>query len=164
MTDGAPNPFPPLDAATEAALRASIQKFGVMVPIVVDPKGNVIDGRHRLAIWRAGYREVDPDSVTQTIPGVLPYIVVTDVVPTKPKGMRWSTWHDQYPNIDDLLDEFGGSQQVVPFGSEQYVVVPSYDPEEIARTLNLDRRHLTTEQRRAVVVDLRMSGGHSTRA
>ncbi len=36
-----------LDAATEAALRASIERFGVLVPIVKDQHGNVLDGHQR---------------------------------------------------------------------------------------------------------------------
>lgn len=43
-------PFPPLDEATEAALRASIQKFGVIVPITVDQAERVLDGHHRQRI------------------------------------------------------------------------------------------------------------------
>jgi ParB-like nuclease domain len=43
----APNPLPPLDAATEAALRESIERFGVRVPILIDQHGEIVDGRHR---------------------------------------------------------------------------------------------------------------------
>lgn len=39
--------FKPLSQAIDAALRASIQRFGVIVPIVVDQDGQVIDGHHR---------------------------------------------------------------------------------------------------------------------
>lgn len=42
--------FPALDDATEAALRHSIQRFGVVVPIVVDGRGRIIDGHHRSRI------------------------------------------------------------------------------------------------------------------
>jgi ParB-like chromosome segregation protein Spo0J len=42
-----PNLFPALDAATEAALRYSIQRFGVLVPVVKDQHGNLLDGLHR---------------------------------------------------------------------------------------------------------------------
>lgn len=45
-------PFTQLDDATEAALRASIQRFGVVVPIVVDGKGQILDGHHRSRIAR----------------------------------------------------------------------------------------------------------------
>lgn len=40
-------PFANLDPDTENALRASIKKFGVVVPIVVDRRGRIIDGHHR---------------------------------------------------------------------------------------------------------------------
>ena len=46
--------FPPLDAATEAALRSSIRRFGVIYPVVVSKgpwrPGVTIDGHHRSRI------------------------------------------------------------------------------------------------------------------
>ncbi|WP_186813320.1 DNA methyltransferase [Cellulomonas xylanilytica] len=42
--------MPTLDAATEAALRASIAEFGVKVPVLVDQHGRIIDGHHRIRI------------------------------------------------------------------------------------------------------------------
>jgi ParB-like chromosome segregation protein Spo0J len=44
------NPMPPLDAATESALRESIRRFGVLVPVVHDQHGRVLDGHHRSRI------------------------------------------------------------------------------------------------------------------
>lgn len=42
--------FPALDPAVEAALQASIERFGVLVPIVVDQHDNLLDGHHRRRI------------------------------------------------------------------------------------------------------------------
>jgi len=42
--------FPALDRATEDALRESINRWGVIAPIVVDQDGQVIDGHHRKRI------------------------------------------------------------------------------------------------------------------
>ena len=42
--------FPALDRATEDALRESINRWGVIVPIVIDQNGQVIDGHHRKRI------------------------------------------------------------------------------------------------------------------
>jgi N6-adenosine-specific RNA methylase IME4/ParB-like chromosome segregation protein Spo0J len=42
-----PNLFDALDATTEAALRASIERFGVLVPVVRDQHGRTLDGHHR---------------------------------------------------------------------------------------------------------------------
>ncbi len=42
--------FAPLSPAVEAALRASIQRFGVIVPVVRDQHGRTIDGHHRARI------------------------------------------------------------------------------------------------------------------
>ena len=39
--------FPRLDDATERALYESIVRFGVVVPVVVDQHGQIIDGHHR---------------------------------------------------------------------------------------------------------------------
>lgn len=39
--------FAPLDEATEAALRASINQFGVLIPVMKDQHGRIIDGHHR---------------------------------------------------------------------------------------------------------------------
>lgn len=42
--------FDALDPATEAALTESIRRFGVLVPVVRDQAGNIVDGHHRARI------------------------------------------------------------------------------------------------------------------
>jgi ParB-like chromosome segregation protein Spo0J len=42
--------FPALPSDVAAALRASIRRFGVIVPVVVDQHGAFLDGHHRAAI------------------------------------------------------------------------------------------------------------------
>jgi len=42
--------FPTLEPATEAALRESIQRFGVLVPVAKDQHGNTLDGHQRSRI------------------------------------------------------------------------------------------------------------------
>lgn len=94
--------FDALDAATEAALRASIEKFGVLSPVTRDQHGNILDGHHRVRI----------------------------------------------------AEELG-------IGIADDVVIHVKDADEareIARTLNADRRHLTPEQRRENVAELRREG------
>ena len=98
--------FPALDTATEAALRASIQKWGVLVPVAMDQHGRIIDGHHRSRI----------------------------------------------------ADELGVDYQVIT-----HDIANDADAEELARTLNLDRRHLEVDQRRELVAHLRLEG-HSYRA
>lgn len=49
MTDH-PQLFDALPAPVEQALRASIERFGVLVPVVRDQHGGMIDGRHRARI------------------------------------------------------------------------------------------------------------------
>jgi ParB-like chromosome segregation protein Spo0J len=39
--------FPALGSATEAALRASIERFGVLVPVIHNQHGHTLDGHHR---------------------------------------------------------------------------------------------------------------------
>jgi SAM-dependent methyltransferase len=98
--------FPALDPVTEAALRASIRRFGVLVPVAKDQHGRIIDGNHRSAI--CGEEGVDCPTVTV--------------------------------HVDD--DDHA---------------------RELARTLNMDRRQLSADQRQQIVADLR-SEGHSLRA
>jgi hypothetical protein len=43
-------PFDDLDTETEAALRTSIRRFGVVMPVVVDGNGRIIDGHQRARI------------------------------------------------------------------------------------------------------------------
>jgi ParB-like chromosome segregation protein Spo0J len=45
-----PNLFSALDGATESALRESIRRFGVLVPVVRDQHGRTLDGHHRSRI------------------------------------------------------------------------------------------------------------------
>ncbi len=42
--------FPTLDPATKSALTESIRRWGVVVPIVIDQNGQIIDGHHRHTI------------------------------------------------------------------------------------------------------------------
>ncbi len=99
--------FSPLDSATEAALRASIERFGVLMPIIQDQHGNILDGNHRMR----------------------------------------------------LAEQLGARYRV------DVVVVESADEaEEVARTLNEDRRQIMpADLRRKVVAELREQG-HSYRA
>lgn len=103
--------FDALEPAVEAALRASIRRWGVLVPIFTSAgpwqPGTIIDGHHRSRI--AEEEGCGP-----------PAIIALPV------------------QIED-------------------------DALELARTLNMDRRHLDVEQRRLVVADLRAEG-HSLRA
>ncbi len=98
--------FDVLDDATEAALRSSIQRHGVLVPVFKDQEGRILDGHQRARI--ANSLGVDYETRTLDVPD----------------------------------DDYG---------------------REISWTLNTDRRQLTIDQRRAVVVTLRAEG-HSTRA
>lgn len=98
--------FDALPTHIEDALRASIRRFGVIVPVVKDQHGRILDGHHRSRI----------------------------------------------------AEELG-----VDFTVQAVTVANEDEAREIARTLNSDRRQLTEEQRRAVVVELRQLG-HSERA
>jgi transposase-like protein len=224
--------MPALDDATEAALRASIEKHGILVPIVVDHEGNVLDGHHRLKIAN----ELNENAIKAGGPATELYcsscdaIVVEDEVSEVPRyecGDCGDTFSredssdgdsNRCPNCNKfaakcedtaycgecedeldcrLVQVFPGEVLVVVFvvdkddldyGSPNQVitkavrtklradyprvrfddrlrgqVVPSLDPVEVARTLNLDRRHLGAEQRRELVASLR-EAGHSLRA
>lgn len=98
--------FDALPTHIEDALRASIERFGVLVPVVRDQHGAVIDGHHRAHI----------------------------------------------------ADKLG-----VKYRVDVVQVADEAEAQEIARTLNADRRQLTEDQRREVVQALREQG-HSERA
>lgn len=98
--------FPALDTATEAALRASIRRHGVLVPVLVDQQGATVDGHHRRRI--AAEEQVE------------------------------------CPTVSVDVDDEAHAQ-------------------ELAATVNADRRHLSPQQRREIVAELREQG-HSLRA
>lgn len=98
--------FDALPAHIEDALRASIERFGVLVPVSVDQDGNILDGHHRKRI---------------------------------------------------------AEELKVPYDRLVRVCADDDERREIAHTLNADRRQLTEEQRKPMVVELR-EGGHSLRA
>lgn len=58
--------FPRLPAAVEDALRASISRFGVLVPVVKDQQGRIVDGHHRSRIADELGVEYRVDTVTVT--------------------------------------------------------------------------------------------------
>lgn len=95
--------FSVLEPATKAALTESIKRFGVLVPVVRDQHGNVLDGHHR----------------------------------------------------QEIADELGVKYRVdvINTASEE-------EAQEIAVTLNADRRQLTPEQRRQVVAALATQVDH----
>ena len=137
------NPFPALAPDEYAALRASIERFGVLVPIVVDSDGNVLDGHHRLAIANE-LKVYHPLTIVRHIPDKV----------TEADNAAWR--HDQAK----VLNRFRLARKV-----ETTTINVNHDADlaEVARTLNLDRRHLTVEQRRSFTAELRAEG-KSTRA
>ncbi len=146
-----PNPIPLLDPDTLAGLRESIHRFGVLVPIVVDLEGHVLDGRHRLAI-ATELRVEHPLTVVAPMP--------TDVIVT---ADALTAVRKQRTAITKKAMEVISHFDLVAGEAEVIEVAEDADIAEIARTLNVDRRHLTPEQRREFVAELR-SQGKSTRA
>jgi len=137
MTARRPEPYqvmPPLDANTEKALRASIERDGVLVPIVLGPDGAVIDGHHRARIaTELGVR--------------LPAVILCErnheawreLGPTRAARERFRTLEERprFHEVDDLENA---------------------DLAAIARELNVTRRHLTVDERRRLVAELRKDG------
>ena len=156
------NPLPALDAATYEALRDSMRRYGMLVPIVVDPDGNVLDGHHRLKILRESITDAGDDGWVSDIPWSYgPWssweclVLAEGPWMPPPKVKRTDpTW------VDSITEALG-----LPPGSLHcdWENVDDYDPADIIRTLNLDRRQLTPKQREAVIVHLRKNG-HSVRA
>jgi ParB-like chromosome segregation protein Spo0J len=149
---GTRNEFPPLDADTQAGLRASIERFGVLVPIVVDLEGNILDGHHRLAICT----EL---KVQYPLTIVVPMPTLCNL--TADEGVKVEEHRKAiYEKINEACERF----ELADEGKWGWVEVDlDADLTEVARTLNLDRRHLSAEQRRSLVAELR-SEGKSIRA
>ncbi len=144
--------MPPIGAATMDALRSSIEKYGIIVPIVVDHEGNVVDGHQRLEIAN----ELG-----------IHFRLIVIVPEQRHDGLT----REQAIEAGNRMKTLNLAARKVPYlfeFAEDYNVVYMDVPEgtdlhDVARSLNLDRRHLSTEQRRQIVTDLR-SGGHSLRA
>ena len=138
--------MPPLDPETLTGLRESIKRYGVLVPVVADLDGNVLDGHHRLAIAD----ELDvihplvviaPMPTTYGVPRE--EAIKVDKQRTAIKKKAKEVIHNHF--------ETGGLGEVIE-------VADDADVAEIARSLNLDRRHLTTEQRLDLTAELRAKG------
>ncbi len=99
--------LPPLSDDEYEALKISIRKSGVLIPVVLDEEGEILDGHHRIRAWdeltREGVKIRDYPSKTLT--------------------------------------------GLTPSGKIERIL-----------TLNLDRRHLTKEQRDELVLRLRQDG------
>lgn len=98
--------MPLMEPNTYAALKESIKRWGVLVPVLMDMNGRILDGHHRAKI----------------------------------------------------AEELG-----IEYPTNSVAVDGDVDAEAVAITVNVDRRHMPPEQRRAVVAHLR-SQGHSLRA
>ena len=127
-TDQLPQQFRPLDAAEEAALRVSIKRFGVIYPVAVDTQGNILDGHHRYRLSK----ELDMK---------YPVLVIVQ---------------EGEPLPSDYLSRVNAAHPAAIHAGTRRVL--SMDPEAIAQTLNMDRRHLTPDQRKELAVDLRREG------
>ncbi len=155
------NPLPPLDDATDAALRDSIQRYGVLVPIVCDVDGNLIDGHHRLRILEELRVTHDEDGPFHDPPSVIIVAPEGWREAYPPSGTRVSAkWREEHPPLHWRLDRGLG---IPVHWLNPIITVDPYEPEHIIQTLNLDRRQLTSKQREAVIVHLR-ENGHSVRA
>jgi transposase-like protein len=144
--------LPALDDATEAALRASIEKYGILVPIVVDSEGNVLDGHHRLKI--ANELEVPFNLVVIVPVPSMENLTVDQAAEADARRRATDDRAQKVPYLFELADDMNTTYVNVQEGT---------DLAEVARTLNLDRRHLTAEQRREIVTSLHEEG-HSLRA
>ncbi len=135
-----PNPMPPLDPDTLAGLRTSIERYGVLVPVVVDHEGAIIDGHHRLAI-------AEELGVKYPLAVILP---IKGRIQVRHKPKNSAIYSETMQLIANLFSE-SDIRNVIE-------VPEDADVAEIARSLNLDRRHLTKEQRLALTGDLRAKG------
>ena len=142
-----PNPMPSLAPDEYAGLKESIRRHGVLYPVVVDHEGAIIDGHHRLAI----VREIE-ERVGLRIVVLVPWD--SDLSPAKLK----SKIEKAFPETRTILAVGSRSWDNADPPITYRHLRAGADPQEVACTLNLDRRHLTVEQRRSLVADLRERG------
>lgn len=139
--------MPVLDHATEDALKSSIDRYGVLLPVVVDLEGNILDGHHRVRI-------ADELNRAYPITVVIPEPAGKDDHSAEAEEFKEAVWRQ----VVAATINFRGQGKITVV-----TVPPDASPEDIAKTLNLDRRHLGVEDRRGVVAGLRQQG-HSLRA
>lgn len=99
--------YPALDAATEAALRASIRRFGVLLPIVVDQHGEILDGHHRSRI--AGELGVEYPMLTREVEDE---DEAREIARTLNEDRRMLTREQRLPVVKALREE-GHSQRAI---------------------------------------------------
>ena len=100
-----PNPMPALAPDEYEALKASIYRHGVLQPIIVSIDGDIIDGHHRLKIYRESFHTADylsdPEAgyecdIAGDMPR-LPVVIVTDkpqpLMEESLKGGAAAKWH-----------------------------------------------------------------------
>jgi ParB-like chromosome segregation protein Spo0J len=118
--------FDRLPPATEAALRASIVRFGVLVPVVKDQHGRIIDGHHRSRIAQELKVDYRVDQVT---------VADDDEAAAMARTLNADRRHlteEQRKEVVALL-----AAETVAVGREE---VARYSPEAIAGALGVDRK------------------------
>jgi ParB-like chromosome segregation protein Spo0J len=131
-------------------LKESIRKHGVLYPIVVDTDANIIDGFNRVAIVR--------DLKTSALRVVVLIPSDSDLTPAKLNPAVTKA----FPETRRVLNNGSRSWENTDPAITYRRVPQGVDMKEYARTLNLDRRHLTKAQRLELTADL-VTRGASTR-
>ena len=147
---GPPNPMPALAPDEYDGLKESIRKHGVLYPIVVDTDANIIDGFNRVAIVR--------DLKTSALRVVVLIPSDSDLTPAKLNPAVTKA----FPETRRVLNNGSRSWENTDPAITYRRVPQGVDMKEYARTLNLDRRHLTKAQRLELTADL-VTRGASTR-
>ena len=139
--------MPSLAPDEYAGLKESIRRHGVLYPVVVDHEGAIIDGHHRLAIVREIKERV----------GLRVVVLVpreSDLSPAKLK----SKIEKAFPETRTIFAVGSRSWDNADPPITYRRLWAGANPQEVARTLNLDRRHLTVEERLTLTAELRAKG------
>ena len=125
--------YPALDDATEAALRASVERFGVLVPVVVDQHGELLDGHHRSRI--AGELGVEFETVVRQ---VADEVEAREIARTLNEDRRMLTRKQRLPVVRALKEE-GHSNVAIgkALGVTEGTVRLDLKTDEVRRSTNL---------------------------
>jgi ParB-like chromosome segregation protein Spo0J len=101
------NPLPKLESSIHRALKDAISKHGVLVPLIEDQYGNLLDGHHRKAI--ADELDIDYDITTREINEE----DRADIIVSLNDARRQQLPTDQRRKIVKELTEKGYSQRAI---------------------------------------------------
>ena len=126
--------FADLPPATEAALRASIVRFGVLVPVVKDQNGQIIDGHHRSRIAAELHVDYKVDQVE---------VVDAEHAKAIARTLNADRRHLTEQQRREVVAALAGETVAAGKGGREEVA--RHSPEAIAGALGVDRKTVVND-------------------